>query len=152
MDSLGYKNEIIDTGKISTVFTECPGTVRWTARGCFLLLLLLFFLLISTVVKSVLLIAFIFGMFCKSGHYKVSNSVLRPLYSQKVWDHVKVVQRCIRYAGTYIDSVSPSLLGQVPWQQNSWLPKQLWTTECTRYLQVSLCLIGFRLEEMHRDI
>lgn len=53
-----------------------------------------FFLLISTVVKSVLLIAFIFCMFCKSG-LKISNSVLSPLYSQKVWDHVNVVQRCI---------------------------------------------------------
>lgn len=49
-----------------------------------------FFFLISTV-----FIAFVFSMFCKSGHYKISNSVLSSLYRQKVWDHVNMVQWCI---------------------------------------------------------
>lgn len=91
------------------------------------------------------LIALIFCMFCKSG---LKDQTL-------CWVHFTVWRFGTMWTWSegasickepYKDSVSPSLLGQVPWQQNSWLPKQLWTRECTRYTPGFTELIGFVFE------
>lgn len=105
--------------------------------------------------KKCPLIAFGFSSFRKSGLvdffflgkipspslHQVLRATFRLLYSQKARDHPDVARRQVhRYVVTYEDSVSPSLLGQVPWQQNYWLPKQLQSTECTRFLR-DFCLL-----------